>query len=78
MILKEEMADQSMQPRVQIFAGDIDDEALEFARAGRYPGSAAQHISPGRLERLFRAGARPARPGGSSSWRTTRTPRRRC
>ena len=26
------------RPRVQIFAGDIDDEALEFARAGPLPG----------------------------------------
>jgi two-component system CheB/CheR fusion protein len=52
-LLKEEMARRSSQRRVQVFAGDIDDEALDFARAGRYPEGVAEHVSPERLERFF-------------------------
>lgn len=52
-LVKEEMARQELQLRVQIFAGDIDDEALEFARDGRYPQGIAQHIAPERLNRFF-------------------------
>src|SRR5260370_30605841 len=39
--------------RVQIFAGDIDDEALEFARNGRYAEGIAEHVTPERLGRFF-------------------------
>jgi two-component system CheB/CheR fusion protein len=52
-LLKEEMNRKDVRPRVQIFAGDIDDEALDFARAGRYPEGVAQHITPERLDRFF-------------------------
>src|SRR5262245_38018498 len=52
-MLREEMQRTDMRPRVQIFAGDIDDEALESARQGRYPEGVAEHISPERLERFF-------------------------
>lgn len=38
---------------VQIFATDLDDEAIEFARAGRYPESIAADITPDRLKRHF-------------------------
>lgn len=37
----------------KIFATDIDDEALEVARAGAYPESITDLISPERLERFF-------------------------
>src|SRR5215472_7473998 len=40
-------------PKLQIFASDIDDHALEAARIGRYPASIAKDISPERLERFF-------------------------
>jgi two-component system, chemotaxis family, CheB/CheR fusion protein len=40
-------------PKAQIFATDIDDEALQVARQGRYPESACSLISPDRLERFF-------------------------
>ena len=52
-LLKEEMLKRDFRPKVQIFAGDIDDEALDFARAGRYPEGVAEHITPKRLERFF-------------------------
>jgi two-component system CheB/CheR fusion protein len=41
------------RPRVQVFAGDIDGEALEFARQARYPEGIAEHVSPERLQRFF-------------------------
>lgn len=52
-LLKEEMLKQDVSPKVQIFAGDIDEEALEFARQARYPEGIAQHVPPERLERFF-------------------------
>ena len=53
MLLREEMVRRDVRPRVQVFAGDIDDEALEFARQARYPEGIAEHVSPDRLERFF-------------------------
>jgi two-component system CheB/CheR fusion protein len=38
---------------VRIFATDIDERALETARAGRYPASIAADVSPERLARFF-------------------------
>ena len=40
-------------PQIQIFATDIDDDALADARAGRYPETIAADLSPARLERFF-------------------------
>ncbi len=40
-------------PQVQIFATDIDEEALVEARAGRYPSTIAADLSAERLERYF-------------------------
>ncbi|MDP1560685.1 MAG: CheR family methyltransferase, partial [Pirellulaceae bacterium] len=40
-------------PTVQIFASDIDDTAIEFARAGIYPTSVVSDVSPERLKRFF-------------------------
>lgn len=42
-----------LPPRVQVFATDIDEAALEVARAGRYPAAALSHLSPERLKRYF-------------------------
>src|SRR5262245_36287757 len=53
MLLREEMTKQEASVRVQIFAGDIDEEALDFARQARYPEGIAEHVSPERLERFF-------------------------
>lgn len=38
----------------QIFATDIDKNALEIARTGRYPETIAAEVSPGRLNKYFR------------------------
>lgn len=40
-------------PTIQIFATDIDDEALRTAREGRYPQAIATDVSPERLRRFF-------------------------
>ena len=52
-LLREQILRQDSRSRVQIFAGDIDDEALEFARNGRYAEGIAEHVTPERLERFF-------------------------
>ena len=39
--------------KVQIFATDIDAQAIEQARAGIYPAGIATDLAPGRLERFF-------------------------
>lgn len=52
-LLREQILKQDARSRVQIFAGDIDDEALEFARNARYAEGIAQHVTPERLERFF-------------------------
>jgi two-component system, chemotaxis family, CheB/CheR fusion protein len=52
-LLKEEMSLRDARPKVQIFAGDIDDEALAFARQARYPDGIAEHLTQARLARFF-------------------------
>jgi len=42
---------------VQLFATDIDRQAIATARAGRYPASIAADLSPSRLARFFAADA---------------------
>ncbi len=39
--------------RLQVFASDVDSEALETARAGVYPEGIAAHVSPERMARFF-------------------------
>ncbi len=41
-------------PRVQIFATDIDEEALAVARTGRYPDPLLSGLGPQRRKRFFR------------------------
>ncbi|WP_310417620.1 CheR family methyltransferase [Chamaesiphon sp. OTE_8_metabat_110] len=41
------------QPAIQIFATDLNIQAIETARVGIYPQSAVAHISPERLRRFF-------------------------
>jgi two-component system CheB/CheR fusion protein len=52
-LLKEAMVSQEIVRKVQIFATDLDDQAITSARHGRYPRSIAAHISGERLERWF-------------------------
>jgi two-component system, chemotaxis family, CheB/CheR fusion protein len=52
-ILLRESAPISGGPKLQIFASDIDDHALDTARVGRYPATIAKDVSPERLMRFF-------------------------
>jgi two-component system CheB/CheR fusion protein len=55
-ILLAEEADRHKEPpHLQIFATDIDEDALVEARAGRYPDTIAADVSPARLDRFFLA-----------------------
>ena len=47
--------------KVQVFATDIDSRAIAAARAGVYPASIADDVTPERLARFFTAGARRQR-----------------
>jgi two-component system CheB/CheR fusion protein len=53
MLLLEELEAAGKRVPLQVFASDMDAEALEFARAGVYPQSIAADVSPERLERFF-------------------------
>ena len=52
-LLAEYLADVDEPPSVQIFATDLDARALGVARAGRYPNTIADHVTPERLARWF-------------------------
>jgi len=43
----------SEPPRLQIFATDLDEEAIAIARRGLYPATIAKQITPQRLQRYF-------------------------
>jgi two-component system, chemotaxis family, CheB/CheR fusion protein len=57
MLLNEKLeaanSDHSVNTKVQIFASDIDSRAIATARAGLYPLSITEHVSPERLARHF-------------------------
>jgi signal transduction histidine kinase/chemotaxis methyl-accepting protein methylase len=40
-------------PQIQLFATDVDDRALAFARQGCYPSAIALDVAPARLQRFF-------------------------
>jgi len=40
-------------PRLQVFATDLDEEAIAVARRGRYPATIAKEIAQSRLDRFF-------------------------
>jgi two-component system CheB/CheR fusion protein len=46
-------ASEKQVPKIQIFATDLDNEAIEHARAGNYYGNIVADVSPERLERFF-------------------------
>jgi chemotaxis methyl-accepting protein methylase/signal transduction histidine kinase len=56
MLLAEESQAAQKPCVLQLFASDVDAEALESARAGVYPEGIAANISPERLERFFTKG----------------------
>src|SRR5262249_50303322 len=53
MALLEEMSKQDKSCPIQVFATDIDEEALEYAREGIYPESIAADVPPEKLRRFF-------------------------
>jgi two-component system CheB/CheR fusion protein len=52
-ILKECFDDLKRNYKAQIFGTDIDEEAIEAARAGYYPSSIASDVAPQRLKSFF-------------------------
>lgn len=52
-LLREESERVESRAKIQIFATDIDKEALAVARAGRYPASISADVSEERLQRFF-------------------------
>jgi two-component system CheB/CheR fusion protein len=53
MLIREYMDGLSALPRVQIFATDIDEQALAVARTGRYPDALLDSVSAERRRRFF-------------------------
>ena len=53
MLFLEEIASAKRNVKLQVFASDVDDDALAIARNGLYPESIAKDVSPARLERFF-------------------------
>jgi two-component system CheB/CheR fusion protein len=52
-LLKEYAANRPVAPKLQIFASDIDEEALQVARLGRYPAAIGKDVPVRLLERYF-------------------------
>jgi PAS domain S-box-containing protein len=53
MLIQEQLAEAHKNCRVQIFATDVDEDALAVARQGLYPDSITADVSPERLSRFF-------------------------
>ncbi len=53
MLLLEELGEQSRTHKIQIFGTDIQERAVEHARAGIYTEAAVAGVSPARLKRFF-------------------------
>ncbi len=53
MLFLEEIASAKRNVKLQVFASDVDDDALAIARNGLYPESIEKDVSPARLERFF-------------------------
>ncbi|HJU20251.1 MAG TPA: CheR family methyltransferase [Stellaceae bacterium] len=52
-LLREYMPQSCAAPKLQIFASDIDEHALDVARTGRYPASVARDVPAARLKQYF-------------------------
>jgi two-component system CheB/CheR fusion protein len=53
MVLIESLGDRATDRKVQIFATDVSDVAIDQARSGTYPSSISADVSPERLRRFF-------------------------
>lgn len=56
-LLAEYLAEKKLTRNVQIFGSDIKEESVAFARAGLYPKSIEDAVSPARLRKFFTPGA---------------------
>jgi len=52
-LIVENIKNLKMPPSIQVFATDIDRDAIEYARQGLYPESIAADVSADRLKRFF-------------------------
>ncbi|GAB4204981.1 MAG: hypothetical protein OHK0022_30640 [Roseiflexaceae bacterium] len=52
-LLREHAARLDQPPAIQVFATDIDEEAIAIAREGLYPDNIVADVSPERLQRFF-------------------------
>lgn len=52
-LLREHMDEHAMDLHVQLYATDLDDDAIALARAGHYPPNIAADVSPERLRQFF-------------------------
>jgi two-component system CheB/CheR fusion protein len=52
-LLREAIERNERDIKVQIFATDLDPQAIDIARAGRYPDGIAADVTPERLQRFF-------------------------
>ena len=53
MLFREQIAAQARNIKLQVFASDVDPDAVAVARDGIYPDAIAQDVSPARLARFF-------------------------
>ena len=53
MMCREFLTELKTRRRVEIFATDVDSEAIETARAGLYPAGISGDVTPARLQRFF-------------------------
>jgi two-component system, chemotaxis family, CheB/CheR fusion protein len=53
MLFHEALADAKLHIKLQVFASDVDPDAVAFAREGQYPESIATDVSAARLARFF-------------------------
>ena len=53
MLLREQLDSAGSATRLQVFATDVAEDALEAARAGVYPAAIESDVTPERLERFF-------------------------
>ncbi len=51
--LLERLGDRGHEHKIQVFATDVDDEAVQFGRRGVYPAQIALDVSAERLQRFF-------------------------
>jgi two-component system CheB/CheR fusion protein len=56
-LFQEEIARQKLDVTLQVFASDVDADAIATARDGIYPSTIEGHVSAARLERFFTRGA---------------------